>query len=444
MGLAYIAAVLKRKDVTVEILDCPALNISFKELRRKIDRSHPDLVGITCMSCQYPSALKVAKIVKEVDEETKTVLGGSHPTALPVQCLQERNVDVVVVGEGEYTTLELVESLEESSPLSKVDGIAYKQDGRIIVNPRRAPIVNLDELPFPAWDLLPMKDYPPAPHGAFVKKPPVTSMITSRGCPFRCSFCSSPILWGRLWRARSPRNIVDEIEYLYNVYGIREIHFEDDNFTLKKKRVIETCDEIIQRGLDIVWACPNGVRIDTLDEEILKKMKESGCYRLAFGIESGSQRILDGVKKDIKLRRVEETIKRAKDIGIETVGFFMIGLLEDNEQTVRQTIAFAKKLPLDQAEFGICTPFPGSELYDIAFKKGSLETRDWEKYDTFKAVSKTNALSTSDLERWQKRAFLEFYLRPRILIKTLLRVRSLENLRWIIKRVNYAVLGMPK
>jgi len=447
LGLAYIAAVLERDGFDVEILDCVAMGwrrylkkwkvseiktekpihfgLSWKEIESKIKKASPDVVGISCSySCQSPNAHKTAGIVKKANKKTRVVFGGAHPSAFPIKTLKDRNVDYVVIGEGELTVSELVKKLDKGSGVSGIRGIAYREKGRPKINPAREFIQDLDSLPPPARHLLPMEEYFEAnsTHGGEARWTPITSMVTSRGCPGNCIFCSIHVIWGHRWRARSPKNVVDEIEHLVKKYGVREIHFEDDNLTLDRRRMIEICDDVVDRGLagKFRWTTPNGVMAATLDEEVLRKMKAAGCYSLSFGIESGSKRILrEVIRKNVPFEKLGEVVKACKKLGIETSGSFILGLPGENEETFRKTINLAKALDLDAASFLAATPFPGTELYDMCVEHGYIsKDMEWSEFRTIgSAMITTKSFSRDDILRWQKKAYKEFYFRPKRIMK---------------------------
>jgi len=278
-----------------------------------------------------------------------------------------------------------------------------------------------------------------APHGAFVKKFPVAPIITTRGCPFNCSFCASKCMWMQKLRFRNPIRVVDEIELLNKQYGVKEFHFEDDNFTANKNHAMKVCQEIIRRNLDIVWACPNGVRIDTLDEQLLRIMKKSGCYLLAFGIETGSQEIADNMNKHLDLSKVPEKLKMVRDAGIETWGFFIIGLPGDNVKTISKTIDFAVSNAFRRAQFCIFTPLPGSEI----FSKMENKDYDWDKFNFFNTAYCTS-LQEKEIQELHKKAFRKFYLRPSIIFG-LIRNLKLRQVKWLLKRAaDYKFLKSKK
>lgn len=432
LGLGYLASSLRDAGHEVILLDCLAKEVGPEKIKREVEKVNPDVIGITAMTTYYSVALKYVEKVKELG--MLTILGGPHITARPEESLKESKVDFVVHGEGEKTIVELVNAIESKGDFSSIYGIGYKNHGEIVINPERALIENLDTIPMPAWDLILPKKYPPAPHGAVAKRFPVAPIITTRGCPFNCAFCASKCTWKQKLRFRSAKSVVDEIELLVNEYGVRELHFEDDNFTANKNHALSICNEIIERGLDIVWACPNGIRIDRIDRELLTKMKESGCYLLAFGIESGSQKILDEVNKKLDIDIVPKAIKMVKDAGIETWGFFIIGLPGETKETARKTIEFAKKMPLDRAQFCMFTPLPGSDAYEKWVKKEKIEDFEWEKFNFFTVVYESDSLQKRDLEELQKKAFREFYFRPKILFNLVKNIK-LRQIGWILKRM---------
>jgi anaerobic magnesium-protoporphyrin IX monomethyl ester cyclase len=453
LGLAYIGAVLEKADHKVEILDTIALNwrnpIRIKgrihlgqrwgDITDEIKRSKPDAVGISCpFSCQSDNAHKVADLVKEYDADVPVIMGGAHPSALPKRVLQDQNVDYVVIGEGELTMLNLLKTLSKGVSFNEIDGFAYKEDGKIVINPKKRFIEDPDSLPFPARHLLPMKEYfdAKASHGPELMRSPFTSMITSRGCPFNCVFCSIHTIWGHKWRPRSPDNVLLEIEHLIDVYKIREIHFEDDNLTLDKKRMEKICDLILDRGLDIRWFTPNGVAIWTLDKNLLEKMKKSGCYKLSFGIESGCPQTLKFIKKPINLTRVRQVIRSANDVGIWTHGFFVIGFPYETKEAIYETLKFAVGSDLDFASFFIATPFPGTELLEIDKKEGLIENDlIWANQNVSYTTLNTKFLTGEEINSLRRELYIRFFKgrilsfsNPRKSALRLKRIRSKEDI----------------
>jgi len=454
LGLAYIGAVLEKAGHKVEILDTIALNWKtpikikgrihlgqkWEDISDEIKRSKPDAVGISCpFSCQSRNAHKVAELVKAYDTDVPVIMGGAHPSTLPKKVLQDQNVDYVVIGEGELTMLNLLKTLSKGASFNEIDGFAYREDGKTVINPKKRFIEDLDSLPLPARHLLPMNEYfnAEAPHGPELMRKPFTSMITSRGCPFNCVFCSIHTIWGHKWRPRSPDNVVLEIEHLIDVYKIREIHFEDDNLTLDKRRMEKICDLILDRGLDIRWFTPNGIAIWTLDKNLLEKMKKSGCYKLSFGIESGCPQTLKFIKKPINLTRARQVIRWANDVGIWTHGFFVIGFPYETKEAIYETLKFAVGSDLDFASFFIATPLPGTSLLEIVKKEGLIENDpNWADLNVFNATLNTKFLTIEEINSLQRNLYVSF-LRKRILNGlqprkfALMKVRSTEDLLFL-------------
>jgi anaerobic magnesium-protoporphyrin IX monomethyl ester cyclase len=398
LDIAYVAALLEKQH-EVHIIDVPnegwkileeingtkyRQGLTNKEIAVRIKQWSPDVVGITIpFSGWWKPAYEVASIVKSIDKDIITVLSGLHPSARPADCLTHQNIDFVVIGEPEETMFELTGVLEQGNVagLKKVKGIGFRKNGKTIIAPPRPAIQDLDSLPFPARHLLPMGTYFAAvkenPLRGEISKP-WTVMMTSRGCPNNCIFCSVHIVYGKKWRSRSPENVVDEIEQLVDAYHIKQIDFNDDNMTLNKKRMEAICDSIVKRGLDIEWYNPTGVRADTLDKNLLTKMKASGCKKLRVAPESGVQRVVDQIiKKNLNLRDVEKAVILCKKVGIKVGCFFAMGFIGETKQDMEETIKYAyklKQLGADSFIFSIATPLYGTELYEQAERGGFLRT----------------------------------------------------------------------
>ena len=396
LGIAYVAALLESQH-KVRIIDAPTegrrnieqigetiyrVGLKNNEIADRIRRWSPDVVGITIpFSGWSKTAFEVASTVKSIDKDIITVLDGQHPSARPENCLTDPNIDFVVIGEPEYTVFELVSVLEQGvQDLKKIRGIAFMKNGEPIITPPRPPIQDLDSLPFPARHLLPMEEY----FAAARENPLIagevhkqwTTMITSRGCPYNCVFCSIHTVMGKKWRGRSPENVVDEVEQVVYTYHIEQIDFFDDNMTLNKRRMENICDLIVKRGLDIEWYTPNGVRADTLDENLLTKMRESGCKKIKIAPESGVQRVVDQIiKKNLNLKEVEKAVVLCKKVGIKVGCFFIIGFIGETKEDIEETINFAyklKRLGADSYIFSIATPLYGTEFYEQAERGGFL------------------------------------------------------------------------
>ncbi len=409
MGLAYLAAVLERANYNVEILDSPAYRMTFNQLGDELARRKPDIIGITATTATIPEALKTAEMADKILPDSKIILGGAHFTFVPEQTMKENPpIDIGCIGEGEETIVELAQTLEGGGDLKQVKGIIFRRDGELVTTPPRPLIADLDSLPFPARHLLPMEEY-----RAFGKKRILGTIFTSRGCPFNCVFCSSSLLFGKKFRIRSPKNIVDEVEEFQRAYKTPYVEFVDDVFTLDRKRAEAVCDEIRQRKLDTVWVCSS--RVDILTRELMATLKKGGCAMIYFGVESGVQRVLNLMKKGIKIEQATRCMKWAKELGMKTCASFVIGMPGETKEEIEQTIKFATKLDPDYAQFAIATPYPGTELYAVAKEQGLLLTEDWSRYTVIKPVMVTKDFTEEDLKRLLKKTYLRFYLRPKVL-----------------------------
>ena len=394
IGLMYIAAVLTREGVEVEVLDAfMGLGSTFKQdgetatvgmpaenIKKEIEQLKPDIVGLAGpFTCQISNTLKVSELVKQANSKILTVVGGPHVTLVPKEFLEEaKDVDVVVVGEGEYTMLEVTQVFQGVKKLEDVKSIAYRQEGKVVLNSPRPPIDDLDKLPYPAYNLVNMEHYLNPPQGigyrSFQNR--AVSMVTSRGCPYNCCFCAVHLHMGQRFRAHSAQYVLDHIQYLVDKYKVKNIFFEDDNLTLDLKRFEAICDGIVERKIRIGWETPNGVRADCLNMELLKKMKRSGANSIFVGVESGDQQILDKVIcKSLDLDRVVEFAKNAQQIGLKTGAFYIIGFPGETKENMWRTVNFAldlkRKYDVGMHLFA-ATPSYGTKLYEECKAKGYL------------------------------------------------------------------------
>jgi anaerobic magnesium-protoporphyrin IX monomethyl ester cyclase len=410
LGLGYLAAVLEKSQYKVDVIDCPALNLSYEELRSEIGKRQPDIVGITSTTLTYKSALRIAKIAKEICSDCLTILGGIHATFWDEKALQEcPYVDVVVRREGEYTLLELAKRVEAGKDYYDVLGITFRKNGKIVRNPDRPYIENLDELPFPARHFWPIERLRKGEDNFY--------LITSRGCIYWCDFCSTVRMHGRKFRVRSPKNVVDELEFLHNTYGATQFTFCDDVFTVDKARIEELCKEIKNRKLEIKWNC--GTRVDLITKELLLKMKEAGCVSVWFGVESGSQQVLDAMRKGISTSQTMRVFNWVREIGLKPVPNVILGFPGETKQTAWETIKFAEKINPDfVCYYDIATPYPGTPLYDLVKEKGWLRTTDFDKYDITTPIIETPWLSMKELKEIREKAFRHFYLRPTYILRS--------------------------
>lgn len=424
LGLGYLSSFLKKNEHEVEIIDGLNLSLNNEEIARR--SAGAGLVGITCLSDFYLEAKDLAKRLKE--NNLRVVLGGPHPSALPQETLDDTGADFVVVGEGEQLLLGLVSDME-SGKINRKDRGIYSYNNTI--NNKREFIDILDSLPFPDWAQIDPRKCKRAPHGAVVKRFPVAPLVTSRGCPYICKFCASPRLWSRTIRFRTPENVVDEIEYLVRDFQVKEIHFEDDNLTLKREHIENICRLILKRNLKISWATPNGIRADTLTQDLIRLMKKSGCYFVAFGIESGSQKILDNIRKKTDLAVIERAVRYAGSEGLITQGFFIFGLPGETEETIQETINFSKKIPLDRAQFLLLDVLPGSALWD---ELSGTNFADWHKRSYQEVSWIPPTIKKEALQRAPSLAFRSFFLRPKQLFRLIKYIRPYQ-LPFIIRRL---------
>lgn len=414
LGLAYIAAVLENEGNDVRIIDMNAEKVNDRHLQRRV--SDADIVGITGMITEYQGILRITNVIKESNEAIKVVLGGSLATTLPQELLQTSKADFVVMGEGERTVVNLVSAIKRGDNFADIKGIGYKDGNRIFIADRPEPIANLDSIPFPARHLLDMERYVQNQFHNFSSHLPgfgkikSTNLITSRGCPYSCTFCFRD-MWGYRWRGRSPENIVAEMEMVRAKYGINGFFFNDDTFVLDRNRVSEFCNLLKKRNLNAAWFC-NG-RVNLMTKELLEAMYEAGCREIAYGMESGNQQMLDSLKKNITLDQVRDVVNWTKDAGISANGYFMIGLPGETKESIHQTIAFAEELDLDFYGFSLLTALPGTELYQSATEKGQIQAditslKDWGFNIN---TNLTEDCSNEDLIALQNEIFRKFALK---------------------------------
>nr|MQY69885.1 radical SAM protein [Bacillota bacterium] len=438
LGLLYLASYIRKyTDYEIEVLDAIVEELNYSGIERRIEEIKPDVVGIQAMSFTLIDALLCAKVVKRIDGDIPVIFGGPHPTIFPQETINLKEVDYVVVGEGEVIFKELIENVNNPQKLRETRGLVYKEKGRIIDTGTRNFIEDLDSIPFPSRELTPYKKY----YSLIAKRSPITTMITSRGCPYRCLFCDRPQL-GKRFRARSAENVVDEMEECLKM-GIKEILIYDDTFTVNRQRVLDICSEILKRRLKIIWDIR--ARVDNVDREMLQRLKEAGCERIHYGVEASNQRILDILRKEITLEQVKKAFRLTKEAGISTLAYFMFGSPGETEEEIRNSIKLAKELKPDFAHFSITTPFPSTDLYRLGLKEKILKGDYWKKFsqnpekDFIPQVWEEN-LSQEELMTLLKSAYRSFYVRPSYILKELTKVKSLKEFRRKIK----AGLGVVK
>jgi magnesium-protoporphyrin IX monomethyl ester (oxidative) cyclase len=452
LGLMYIAAVLEKSGYETEILEAFMTDDPFKkegntisvgmpllQIKQQIQERKPDIVGIAGpFTCQIEHALKISSIVKDVDSSILVVVGGPHVTVMPKEFLDvAKNVDVAVTGEGEYSMLEIAQHFEGKKQLKEILGIAYRQNGEVTVNSPRPFIANLDELPYPAYDHVNMEQYlSPKKIGYRSFRNRAISMITSRGCPFNCCFCSVHLHMGREFRAHSANYVISHIQYVKENFNVKNIFFEDDNLTFDLARFETICDGIIEKRIKIGWETPNGVRADCLNLNLLQKMKKSGCQSVFFGVESGDQQILSNIIcKSLDLNRVLEVAKICKEIGLKTGGFYIIGFPGEKKESMQRTVDFALKLKRDfdvGMHLFFATPSYGTRLYDECKAKGYIkDDLSWNSFAEARQARGMPLISTDDftptevkeiadkaLEEYKKLSLINHIKNPRKTLKT--------------------------
>jgi len=448
LGLAYLAAYLEKNGHEVKILDALAegrgkstsigkltrFGLTDEKIKRKIADFQPNVVGVSVMFTAFVSdAEQVAKITKSVNRNIVIVFGGAHVSIDPIETLKNKAVDYAIKGEGEISFLNLLSALQKKEPLSQVAGLTYRQKKQIIQNPAPSLIKNLDDLPYPARHLLPMSLYSQLKDSLSMCQPS-TSIITSRGCPGNCVYCSVQAIWGRTWRARSPKNVVNEIQILIKKYDIREVRIQDDSVSIDGDRLEGICDEIIKRKIDIKWTTPNGIAHWTLNKKLIKKMKQSGCYRITFGIESGDSQMRRWIGKPYSLKQAKELTKYANKIGLWTVATNIIGFPYETKKQIEKTINFAIKSDVDFALFFRLGPRPGTPIYDIFEKEGWLPKNKKELFSESVAC-KTKYFKEGELFKIQNLAYTKF-LKARVLsflnpIRIFRKINSLEDFIYV-------------
>jgi anaerobic magnesium-protoporphyrin IX monomethyl ester cyclase len=435
LGIGYLAAVLENKGYVVEIIDCQVSKLNRSQLEDIFVQSQPDIVGVTSATLTYNPALEIVKIAKETLPNCLTVLGGPHVTVLDEQTLSKQpEVDIVVRGEGEQTMLELVDLAIRSKlqNLPEVEGITFRKHGKVVRNKARSFIQNLDELPHPAYKHFELSKY------SIVGKM-YLPIITSRGCPFQCTFCLASRMCGKHFRTRSPKKVVDELEWLRDEHRADVFAFYDDTFTFDRKRAYEICEEMKNRGFDLPWDCRT--RVDQISTEILSKMRDTNCQLIHFGVESGSQKMLNAMKKGTTVEQNEKAIKLTKKIGISVAISVVVGYPGETSDMLKQTFEFIRKTMPDYVYVCQAIPYPGTELYDNLRDLGWEVSTEWNQYDEQSQVFANPLLSPRKIDEMRGDFYDKFFSPTYFLRKSLKRNfysqimarTALNHLLWRIK-----------
>lgn len=412
LSLACIGGSLLKKRHLIQIFDFNTHKNGDSHFKSILKEFNPDFLGITFVTPLIREADRISKIAKKINPKITIIGGGPHCSSFPESSLMETSIDIAVIGEGDFTILEIV----NNKNIKNIKGIAYRNKNKIFVNEKRHFIKDLDMLAIPAWQLYKKEKY--RVPSAIARKNPVVWLETSRGCVFGCVYCNKSC-FGMNFRVKSPRRVVEEFKRVKEL-GYKEIHLTDDGFTTDIERAKKICDLLIKEKVNINWSTITGIRVDRVDLELLEKMKLAGCYRVYFGIESGNQKILNKIKKGITLDQVRLAVKWAKETGLEVGGYFMIGLPGENNKTMQETIDFARSLNLDLAKISLTIPLPATEMFRELDEKKLIKTYDWEKFKFYSAPSTIynhENLSQRDIEKFYKKFYRKIYLNPEFIFK---------------------------
>jgi radical SAM superfamily enzyme YgiQ (UPF0313 family) len=444
LGLLYLASSLKRDTrFEVDVLDAQPLELTYPQLEDVLAQKSFDIVGISAMSFTLLDAFKTAKAIKKVRPNARTVLGGTHVHLFPEETVALEGVDFALMGEAEHSLAGFLNELAlDSKDLGKVPGLIFKDEaGKAIKNEIR-PIPNLDDIPFPQRSLLNVRHY----SSLLSRGSLCTTIISSRGCPFKCAFCDRPLSpVTSHFRARSAKNVVDEIHECVEL-GIKDFLFYDDTFTVNRRRVLAICEEILKRRLRVRWDIRT--RVDLVDEEMLRMLKKAGCLAIHYGVEAGNDRILQVIKKGFAIAKVKEVFKLTRKLGIETLAYFMIGLPSEDTRDIQDTFDLAKELRPEYAHFTIFSPYPGTELYHLGLEKGIIKTDIWREFarrprEGFKIPVWEENFTREELYEMIVRFYRRFYLKPGYLFSRLWKIRSAGELVRKAK-AGLSVLAMKK
>ena len=417
LGLCYIASFLQKhnKQSEIKIVDCLSEKISLTELKEKIKKYEPQLIGVSATTVSYSYTKNVFDAAKKVNNNIVTAIGGAHVSSRREECLQEiESLDIGVVGEGEKTLYELVNALENKRDLNNIKGIIFRNDGQIITTPARDLEKNIDNFPIPARELLKdlsLYSHTPMRGSKFMN----SQMITSRGCVFSCTFCEQSV-FRRTWRAHSPSYVIEEIKQLKSNFGIKYISFEDDNFIVSKERAIKLSEGIMKNRLNLRWGC--SCRVDNVERELLSKMKAAGCRNIYLGIESGTERIQKIYNKNLHSENVKEGVRLIKKAGLRAYASFILGGPTETREEIQSTLTFAKSLPLDGVTFCLFVPYPNTKLRKLALKSGNV-SNNWADYSAHnkRLAFIPNGFTENELVKIQRNAYLSFFLRPKFILK---------------------------
>lgn len=424
LGLAYIAAVLEQNDIPVELIHCNGMDVTWKDLPGIIKRASPDIVGTGAMTPMFSDAVKTATMAKEVDPGITTVVGGSHVTFTYEETLQcTPAIDIVVKGEGEETIVDLVHCLETDSNLKTVKGIAYRNNGNIVATERRPP-VDVNSLPLPAYHLLPMKKY----HFEFLEE--FSTMLTSRGCPFSCTFCSEWDFWGTPWRPRNPESVVEELEIVNRKYKRKSVWFGDDCFNVDYNHIKGICEHILERDLDVQWFYQGRADFLIKHKDLLPLMRKTGNIMAQIGVEASTDKELTTLNKKITVDQIKEAVALMKENDIVSQGLIIVGTFDDTAESILHKINYMKSIKADFPIFTMFTPFPGSKVYEQAKEQGLIEDDNFDHFDMAYTVMPTKNMSRAELFKWYGECHREHYSDPIQILIGLLSKNKFKRAIW--------------
>ncbi len=441
LGLGFIASHVERRGFRVQIFDCNVLRVLPEHLPQRLPLKNYRLVGLQAYDMDLQEVKKYLQVLRREVPNVPIIVGGPAPSSNPEFVLKFlKQADFLVVGEGEIAIEKLLQVLRspntDRSLLEQVPNLAWQEADKIHLTPHEY-VLDLNAIGAPAWDRINPRLYHNAVHGFFYRRLPALPIMISRGCPFHCSFCGSRNITGYKVRRRDPIQVVDELEYLKNRYGLREFQVIDDNFTFPPEAALEFVEKLIERRLDLLWTCPNGLQIDALNKKLLAAMKESGCYEVAVGIESGDPRILKDMGKNFTLETVIEKVNLIHSQGINVIGFVMVGYPLETEETLRKTMKFILSLPLVRISLTRFIPLPGTPITDRLIASGEIRYDEMDpaklNYNDFSYIPPK--LTYSQLRYWYRLFFLRFCLRPRIIFHNLRNIRSLSHARIVIQKI---------
>src|SRR5262249_41967978 len=443
VSLLYLGGMLEAQGIPVRILDGQCDDLSEPALMKAIDDMKPAFVGITMLTPTSMDFYKLANIIKSHYPNLYILAGGTHPTVMPDEVMEDPNIDLIAISEAEHTMIEVYNAIVSGgwdvAALKQIPGIVFRDKDQIVKTADRPLFSDLDKLPMPMWHGVKMDLYHQVPDSSFAR--PMRVMMSSRGCPFKCIFCSARQVSGFKYRAHSADRVVEEMEILVNKYNARQIIFLDDNFIISKKRVFEICEKMMQKGLHkkMVWTAAG--RADEVTEPLLKAMKDASCKMISFGIESGSPRLLELMKKGEKKEHIEKAVAMARKVGLKTRGTLILGFPTETRDESIETIEFAKRLGLDFAKFSLATPYPGTALYNIAKERGLITGKDWSRfnsqagYSTYDPVFIPEGRTASEMKELQRLATKEFYLRPRQIMELVTHIGGWSDVKLYVEVV---------